>query len=187
MPIGEPPKLKVTPFQRKTKLGPALDAANRPLPPPKGPSGMRVEHRIGIQAPAEVIWEILYDLEGWKDWNPLYPKASGAIRIGGTLELTLALPNRTPQDFQAIVVEWVPNEQLHWRTRVKGGLIRTVRYFEIQSLAEASCIVENGEIIGGILGPRTARPMGRTIYRGFGVMNEALKERAEAVWRQRQG
>ena len=186
MPVGPQPQLKATPFQRNTKLGPGIEGP-KALPPPKGPSGLRIEHRIGIQAPAEIIWELIHDLDSWADWNPLYPKASGAIRIGGQLDLTLALPNREPRDFQATVIEWVPNEQLHWRTRLKRGLIRTVRYIEIQSLAEASCIVENGEIVGGLLGPRTAKPMGRTIYLGFTAMNEALKARAELLWSQRKG
>jgi hypothetical protein len=43
---------------------------------------IKIEHRIGIAAPAEVIWEILADVPGWEAWNPLYTKASGVIRIG---------------------------------------------------------------------------------------------------------
>ena len=31
----------------------------------------KIEHRIGIQAPADVIWEILADIPGWEAWNPL--------------------------------------------------------------------------------------------------------------------
>ena len=34
----------------------------------------RVEHRMGVPAPASVIWEVLSDLPGWSAWNPIYPK-----------------------------------------------------------------------------------------------------------------
>ncbi len=58
----------------------------------------------------------------------------------------------------------------------------TTRFFEIESLAEASCIVSSGELFAGMMGPSVAKRMGRTIYRGFAEMDEALKARAEALW-----
>ena len=181
-PIQPPPALKAGPFA--TRGGPRLDPApksNKP-PPPKAPPGLRIEHRIGIQAPAEVIWEVISDLKSWSQWCKLYPKASGEIRIGATLDITLALPGRPEEEIHPTVLEWVPNEQLHWRLSMVGGLVKTIRYFEIEALAEAGCIVSNGEIIGGLLGPRLGKRMSRTIYRAFVAMNEALKVRAESLW-----
>jgi hypothetical protein len=155
------------------------------LPPPKAPSGLRIEHRVGVQAPAEVIWEVLSDLKSWEQWCALYPKASGEIRIGSVLDLTLALPGQAPREIKPIVLEWVPNEQLHWKLTQMGGLVKTIRYFEIETLAEASCIVTNGEILGGLMGPRVGKRMARNIYRAFAEMNDALKARAEALWQAR--
>ena len=80
----KPGELKSQPFGRGGGMGPktmSLKTEGRP-PPPKGPRGYRVEDRIGVQAPAEVIWDVIYDLERWAEWNPTYPKASGVIRIG---------------------------------------------------------------------------------------------------------
>ena len=64
-----------------------------------------------------------------------------------------------------------------------GGLVKTTRYIEIEPLAEASCIVSNGEIFGGLLGPSAGRPVARSVYRGFQAMNEALKDRAEVLYK----
>ena len=185
MPIPNMPQLKAGPFG--TRGGPRLgpQPTNTKLPAPKAPSGLRIEHRIGVQAPAEVIWEVISDLKSWESWNALYPKASGEIHIGSVLDLTLALPGQPPQQIRPTVLEWVPNEQLHWRLTMLGGLVRTIRYFEIESLAAASCIVSNGEILGGLVGPRVGRRMGRNIHRGFTEMNEALKARAEMIWQRR--
>lgn len=183
MPVPPPLNLKAGPFGTNgsiTRLGPK--PMKMGLPPPKPPKGLRIEHRVGIQAPAEVIWEALSDLAAWDEWNPLYKHASGEIRIGAELQMTLALPGRNPEVIKPTVLEWVPNEQLHWRLTMIGGLVRTIRFFEIEALATQGCIVSNGEIIGGLLGPRRAKPMGRTIYRAFVEMNEALKTRAESLW-----
>ena len=180
MPIAPPPPLKASMFGRMPVGGAKPKGSGTPAP--KGPSGERIEHRVGIQAPAEVIWELIYDLASWRDWNPLYPKAAGDIRIGSTLDLTLALPGQQPRQIHPVIREWVPNEQLHWNLSVMGGLMKTVRYVEIEQLAEASCIVSNGEIFGGMMGASAAKRMGRAIHRGFREMNEALKARAEARW-----
>lgn len=186
MPIQQP-QLKAGPFA--TRGGPRLDPApksNKP-PPPKPPPGLRIEHRVGIQAPAEVIWEILADLKSWHEWNALYPKAAGEIRIGAQLDITLALPGQPEQQIRPTVVDWVPNDQLHWKLTMLRGLVKTIRFFEIEELAAESCIVSNGEYVGGMLGPMLARRMTGTIYRGFRDMNEALKARAEATWAARKG
>ena len=156
-------------------------------PAPSSPSGLRIEHRIGIQAPAEVIWDILYDVEHWAEWNPLYVQAAGQIRIGSQLDLTMVIGDEPPMVIHPVVLEWVPNDQIHWRLKMMGGLISTTRFLEIEELDTAACIFSNGEIFGGLMGPSVGKRMGRKIYRAFLAMDEALKERAEAVWRAQGG
>src|SRR5258706_14822688 len=180
MPIAPPPPLKSGLFGRGGAPK-APKATPTGAPPPKPPPGVRIEHRIGIEAPAEVIWEVISDLKSWEQWNKLYPKASGQIRIGGTLELTLVLPGQQPQQIKPTVLEWVPNEQLHWRLTMLGGFVKTTRFFEIESLAGARCIVSSGALFAGMMGPPVAQRMGRTIYRALAGVGGALKARAEAL------
>lgn len=178
----EQPQLKAGLFGRSpTPVTPKLLAPKLPTAP-KPPPGLRIEHRIGVQAPARVIWDVIADLAAWAEWNPLYPRAAGDIRIGSTLSLTLAVPGQKPQEIAPVVLEWVPGEQLHWRLSLMGGLIKTTRFIEIETLAEESCIVSNGELFAGLVGPQAAKRLGRSIYRGFREMDEALKARAEAIW-----
>lgn len=65
--------------------------------------------------------------------------------------------------------------------------MKTTRYIEIDNLAEASCIVSNGEYFAGLMGPAVVRRMGGSVRRGFIAMNEALKTRAEARWQASKG
>ena len=115
------PDLLAGPFAR-TSLGPKTKDVEleTKLPPPKAPRGLRIEDRIGVQAPAEVIWEIVHDLSSWAAWNPTYTAAAGEIRIGETLVLTLALPGQPPQEIRPKVLEWVPEDPIgdrssNWR------------------------------------------------------------------------
>lgn len=180
MPYKPGPDLLAGPFAKRTSMGPKIAAPPSALPPPKLPGGLRVEDRIGIQAPATAIWDIVHDLPHWSEWNPTYPHAEGQIRIGEVLSVTLALPGQAHQTLKPVVVDWIPNEQLHWRLSMMGGLIRTLRYIEIETLGEANCVVSNGEFFGGLMGPSLGKRVGRDVRRGFRAMNEALKARAEA-------
>ncbi|MFN3573403.1 SRPBCC domain-containing protein [Phenylobacterium sp.] len=150
-----------------------------------GPKGLKVEHRIGVQAPPDVLWENLADPAAWPEWNPLYSRAEGRLAIGAPLSLTLTLPEQAPREVRAQIVDWVPNEQIHWRTSVAGGFGTAIRYIEIEQVADHACILSNGEWFLGLLGPRSAKRIQRPLRRGFAAMGEALKERAEAAWRAR--
>lgn len=147
---------------------------------------MKVEHQIGVKAPASVVWEIVHDLERWAEWNPLYTRASGAIRIGETLNLMLALPDQPPRELKATVIDWTPDEAIHWKTSHVAGLVRTVRYLEIEAKSETGCIFSNGEIFQGLLGPRLARQLRPALKKGFAALGEAVRDLAEARWREQQ-
>jgi hypothetical protein len=143
----------------------------------------KVEHRIGVKAPASIIWEAITELERWPEWNPLYPKAAGLVRIGQTLDLTLALPGAAPRRIAPVVLDWVPNEQLHWRMNELAGLVRRLRYIEIEALGSANCIVSNGEIFKGLLGTTVLRRNVSKLRQGYAAMGVALRDRAESLWR----
>ncbi|MGA0602527.1 SRPBCC family protein [Caulobacter sp. KR2-114] len=148
---------------------------------------VKIEHRLGIAAPAHEIWKLVGDLPGWKHWNPLYTSAEGTLGFGAPLTLTLALPGRKPQVIRPIVESWTPDELIHWRLSMLGGMVRSVRYIEIEKLTDTGCIFSNGEIFDGLLGPTVARSMRGTIRSGFAAMGEAVKARVEAAWQGREG
>lgn len=142
----------------------------------------KIEHRIGVPTPPEPIWEVIADLEGWSAWNPLYTQASGAIRIGERLTLRLELPGQKPETIQPRVIDWAPYDHLHWGLSMMGGLVRTVRYIEIEKLNDGACIFSNGEVFGGLLGGLVAKMLRRNLRQGFTAMGEAVRDQALARW-----
>ena len=144
-------------------------------------SRVKFEHRIGVKASAETIWAVLADVERWPQWCALYPRAVGTIRIGGQLDLDVAVAGQPTRAIRPVVLDWVPNEQLHWRLSMLGGLVRTTRYFEIEQLAPGSSIFSNGELFGGLLGATVARRLRGPLRDGFRAMGEAVAAQAEAA------
>ncbi|MFA7261853.1 MAG: SRPBCC domain-containing protein [Caulobacter sp.] len=146
---------------------------------------VKLERRIGIQAPDEIVWEILSDIPGWADWNPIYPKAQGEIRIGNRWTVDLALPGQAPRTINPVILDWAPYDHIHWRLDLLRGWARTVRFLEIEKMGPENSIFSNGEIFDGLLGPAIARRLRRPIIEGFEALNAVLKERSEALWRAR--
>ena len=141
---------------------------------------VKIENRIGVTATAPAIWEVLSDISAWPEWNPLYTRAAGVLRIGAQLDLEVAVPGQPKRMIRPVIADWVPNDQIHWNLRMLGGLVKTTRYLEIEQLTETGCIFTNGELFDGLLGPSIAKRMLRELRDGFAAMGEALKARVEA-------
>lgn len=144
---------------------------------------LRIEHRIGVAAPAEVIWDLVFDVESWPRWNPLYPEARGRIAIGDTLQLTEKFEGWKSRQVQPVIVDWEPNSQVVWRAGAM--LARCVRYIEIEALSETGCIFANGAFFHGLLGEAEAKSHRRAIHGGYASFGEAVKALAERSWRER--
>ncbi len=144
---------------------------------------IKIEYRLGVQAPAEVIWSLIADIDAWPSWNPLYTRAQGRVRIGAPVSLEMSLAGHPVRQIESTVLDWVPNDQLHLRSSGLGGLVRSIRYIEIEAIAGSGCIFSNGELFAGWLGPHIAKRQRSSLRAGFTAMGEAMRARAEAIAR----
>ena len=145
-----------------------------------------VEFRTGVQAPAEILWEVISDFSTWKDWNPVHPRIEGEMRIGTTLTVDLVHGEGQLTTIQPIVQDWVPYEQLHWRTKRLNGFVTAIRYLEIENMGPANSTFSNGELFMGPLVRWVSRDERRRLRAAYTRMGEAVRDRAEAIWSHRQ-
>ena len=145
--------------------------------------GFKLEHRIGVPASSSLIWDVLSDLPRWSEWNPLYPEISGLLRIGLKLKVTEAFDGRDRKVLTPTVVDWVPNAQILWSVVEMGGMIKRLRYIEIESFndEDTACILSNGEIWDGMVGARMGKRDRRKLRAGFEAFNAACAERVARV------
>jgi len=138
---------------------------------------LKIEHRLGVRATSDRLWQLVSEVENWQHWNPIHPGATGKIGFGQTLSIVEAWPNEEKRTVQGKIWAWTPLEQLVWQT--KGFLWTRLRYLEIEELAPGSCIFSNGVLYEGTLGKAELRRHGRAYKLGCGILGEAIKERAE--------
>lgn len=141
-----------------------------------------LEHRIGIQAPAETVWEIVSDLKAWPIWNPYYSLFDVELKIGAPATIVLALPDREAQTVKGAVIDWIPYEQVHIGVRFVGRWLQATRYIEIDAVSKEACILANGDYYFGPLARFMPRPLKAKVRRAFEHMNQLIKEKAEAAF-----
>lgn len=142
----------------------------------------RIEHRIGVAAPPAEVWELVRDLEGWKDWTDLYTEAHGKLAIGETLTFTFKLDDAAPQTITGKVYDWVPEAQMAWHVKFIGAWLRSLRYVEIEKLSDTSCVLANGDYYMGPLAFMVSRKTRSAVRAGFQRMNENAKRIVEERW-----
>jgi hypothetical protein len=143
----------------------------------------KVEHRVGAPFSGQQIWDVLSDLPRWKEWNTLYPQIDGLLRIQQRLTIVEAFPGRDKATIRPMVVDWVPNEQILWALGEMMGLVKRIRYIEIEALGEtgASSILSNGELYQGLLGNMVGKSRRKWLKRGFEQLNTDIVARVRAV------
>jgi hypothetical protein len=135
-----------------------------------------------IDAPSEVVWDVLTDFDRYPEWNPSLPSIIGNVQVGRTVSLTLAMPGRPSPRVKAQLTEVAPQRRL--RSHGNAGaewLFNGDRDFVIEPADDGGVNFTHVEDIRGALFPVFRLVMGSAIQRHHDGLNAALKQRAEAM------
>lgn len=134
---------------------------------------------IEIDAPADAVWDLVMDLDGYGRWNPLAPRMAGALEPGSVLEMTVRL-GREIQERTAEVFEVGPGRRVVWSSAEGGGrIVRGVRTQTVDPIGPDRCRYTSAEVFTGPFVPVLKRFYGDTLLSGLEGMMAALKDEAE--------
>jgi hypothetical protein len=141
----------------------------------------QIHTEIEIGASARQVWQILTDFASFPEWNPFIRQATGEVREGARLEVSLQISGTKARIFRPIVLKAEPNRELRWLGRLWiPGLFDGEHSFIIEALTEERVHFVQREIFTGLLVPLFSSALEDT-RRGFEEMNQALKERVEKL------
>lgn len=133
-----------------------------------------------IDAPPEVVWQVITDLTRYRDWNPFITSLDGDLRVGGQLRATFSLPGRKPRTFTPTVIVFEPGRQLTWLGRLAiPKLFDGEHSFSIEPRDGRTLFIHT-ERFRGLLPPLLGRMLAAT-HDAFVAMDTALARRAETV------
>jgi hypothetical protein len=135
---------------------------------------------VEIQAPADRVWAILTDFAGFAQWNPFMPQASGTIKPGERLAITIQPVGGRGMTIRPTVLTADPGRELRWLGRlILPGLFDGEHSFTIEPLGSDRVRFVQREVFTGLLVPLLMRFIERGTRSGFEAMNQALKVKAE--------
>jgi hypothetical protein len=143
---------------------------------------MNITTSIIINATAENVWSILTDFENYMQWNPFITSITGAIKVGNTLQVTVAPPNGNAMKFKPTLLVVNEHKELKWKGKLLlKGLFDGEHQFEIIDNKNGTVTLVQSENFTGILVPPFKKTIKINTKNGFVLMNEKLKERAEYI------
>jgi hypothetical protein len=136
---------------------------------------------ITIDAPAEVVWDVLIDLGRYTDWNPFIVAASGRPELGERLTNRIHPPGGRKMTFRPTVTELEHGQIFEWLGRLGlPGIFDGRHRFELRPNEDGTTTLIHGEQFNGLLVRFMKKSLDTGTMAGFEAMNVALKDRAEA-------
>lgn len=78
----------------------------------------RLHTEIEINAPAEIVWEVLIDLDRYAEWSPFIVKSAGTPAVGQRLTNRLQPPGGRAMTFRPTVTELDERRSFEWLGRL---------------------------------------------------------------------
>ncbi len=136
---------------------------------------------ITIDATPDRVWAILTDLDGYRLWNPFVTASEGEVAVGRQLTNRFQPPGGKAQTFKPRVTVVEPPRTFEWLGRLGHRWIFEGRHrFDLEPTADGGTRLVQQEFFRGALVPFLRSQLDTTTHRGFELMNEALKARAES-------
>lgn len=136
---------------------------------------------IDIEAAPTVVWEVLTDLSAFEAWNPFIVRAQGEVEPGARLMLRMQPQGGKVMTFRPKITSVEPRRRLEWFGHLGlPGLFDGRHHFQLETTTAGTCLVQS-ETFTGVLVPLFSKGLDTGTRLGFVAMNEALRDRAEAL------
>jgi hypothetical protein len=137
------------------------------------------EHSVkrNIAAPAETVWALLTDAEGYAHWNPAVIGIEGTIAVGQKIKVTsIVNPKRA---FALKVSELEEPRKMVWSSGMPLGLFSGIRTYLVTPQGDGSTDFSMEEVFSGLLAPLITKTI-PDMTDSFEQFGDGLKEAAEA-------
>lgn len=140
----------------------------------------KIQTEIIINASSEMVWNMLTNLNNFKNWNPFIVSSEGVVQAGTQLTNTISLEGQKTQTFKPTILEVESGKSFRWLGSLFiKGLFDGEHYFKLEKINETKTRLIHGEKFSGLLSNLILKLIGEQTKMGFIKMNEALKKEVE--------
>jgi uncharacterized protein YndB with AHSA1/START domain len=138
---------------------------------------------IVINAPAQIVWDVIVDFANYGLWNTFCPGIKGEPFVGSPVEMQVDMGNG-PQLQVEYVTKVEPIHTIVWSMENKpGDPIHADRLQRVTPIDDSSCRYWTNDEFSGELASMMIEQMGKIVEKGFNDCATDLKARAEELYR----
>ncbi len=139
-----------------------------------------IRTEIEIAASPLKVWDILTDLDKWKEWNPIVNQASGNPTLGSKISITMSgKDGKDANNYTPLIIKFEESKSFHWRAEMMASFLFTnERIIELEETDLGTRLIQI-ETFSGLLVSLFWGKMEKHVPAMLKSMNEALKELAE--------
>ncbi|HEU4895170.1 MAG TPA: SRPBCC domain-containing protein [Acidimicrobiia bacterium] len=138
---------------------------------------MRFSVTRDIEAPPQVVWELLTRASAYPEWNPAVLGIEGEIAEGETIRLKSVVdPDRR---FKLKVSDVAAPRHMVWSDGMPLGLFRGARSFDVEPRDDGASQFRMEEVYTGLMAPLITRSI-PDMTESFEMFADGLKSAAES-------
>ena len=137
---------------------------------------------LRIDAPIDVVWTVLTEVDRYGEWNPFTPQARTDFTIGSPAHLLVRMGPAKFRISESVCAFEKPR-LIAWEKKFGARwLLLAVREQHLESVNETRCSYYNTDRLTGVLAPIISVCFGAYMRRGFADVAEGLKAYAEGLY-----
>ncbi|MFE3226467.1 SRPBCC family protein [Nocardia sp. NPDC059228] len=141
-----------------------------------------IDKSVEIDAPAELVWQVLTDVDKYGEWNPFCLECKTTLEPGSPIDMKVRLVGPKPKQQREFIRSHTPGKEFSYNMKPAPlGLLSSERSHTLTSLEDGRTRYFSHFQLNGPLAPVVAGLLGGALTTGFEGMTDAVKTRAEAL------
>lgn len=138
---------------------------------------------VQIQAPHDLVWQVLVDLPRYPEWNPFVRNCESTLAVNDPIDMKVQIFSAFTQKQRETIMAHEPGWLLTYGIApLPFDLLSSSRSHLVSDLGDGVTLYESRFRLGGRLSGLVDRLMGAKLRAGFEGMTQAVAERAEALF-----
>ncbi len=136
--------------------------------------------KVTVNANQQVVWNMLFDIDGYPEWNPFTYQVKSSMRLNDRIDLYVRMPLRGDRMQSETICVMDEPRQMAWNMKLGlSFLLRARRDQFINKTGEQSCTYETVDVFEGLLAPLVYLLFREDVEVGFNAMALALQQHFE--------
>lgn len=144
--------------------------------------GFVIDIDVEINAPAELVWQVITDFARYGEWNPFVPECRSSLVPGEPIDMLVRVSGTTPRRQREWIRSHTPGHELSYTMKpVPLGTLHSLRSHTITPITADRTRYESHFELAGWLHPLVVALLGKNLRRGFAGMTAGIQKQAESL------